>query len=91
MLAYFPGIGTTEVHILYHVVSITTAHIAMIDQININYSSQNHQSEAYLIIPAKYDDLQAQLQATLMRIEALEGNLAAKCQDQQLVEENATQ
>ena len=61
MLAYFPGIGTTEVHILYHIVSITTAHITMLDQININYGGQDHQYEASSFIPTNYDDLQVQL------------------------------
>ena len=45
------------------------------EQININYGGQESQSRTSLVIPANYDDLQDQLQAALMRIAALEGNL----------------
>ena len=58
--------------------------------ININYSSQELQFKAFPVIPANYNDLQAQLQAGLTRIEALEGNVAAECQVWKLAERNAT-
>ena len=41
------------------------------------------------MIPANYDDLQDQLQAALMRIAVLEGNLEEECHMQQQVEANA--
>ena len=52
-----------------------TARNAKMEQININYGGQDSQSRASSVIPANYDDLQDQLQAALMRIAALEGNL----------------
>ena len=61
------------------------------EQININYVRQDSQSRASSIILANYDDLQDQLQAALMRIAVLEGNLQEKCQAQQQAEANAAQ
>ena len=61
------------------------------DQININYGGQDSQSRASSIIPANYDDLQDQLQAALMRIAVLEGNLQEERQARQQAEANAAQ
>ena len=61
------------------------------EQININYGGQDSQSRASSVIPANYDDLQEQLQAALMRIAALEGNLQEARQAWQQAEANAAQ
>ena len=61
------------------------------EQININYGGQDSQSRASSAIPANYDDLQDQLQAALMRIAALEGNLQEERQARQQAEANVAQ